>query len=491
MIIPVGHESDTVRRLPWITFIILAACIIVHIFISQSIDDHLSEVGTRSQELLHYYFQHPYLKFDPDIQKKMFGDINTEGFERQLEAYRRITREESLIPRIEEQVELNRLSEMFREALQDVPYRKWGYIPAEKNIFGLLTYMFIHGGFLHLLGNLIMLYLMGPFIEDVWGRPIFMGFYLVMGVLSAFLYGMNYPELQGPLIGASGAIAGVMGAFFVRYLKTKITFFYFFFPFFRGTFQAPAWLMLPLWFLLQIFNAKMIDSANSQGGSGVAYWAHIWGFLLGAVVAYGMKVFKVEEKYIHTKIEAKIDTGDALPKAINEVIKLKRAGKFEEAFSLLSKLAGKHAANPETAERLWDLGTDLGINEENENFFTSLIEKEIRRDQMEQALQHYRQLKDKLLQFRLHPTYKVALMDYLVQRNEVAEANRFAYELLEELNTESSPGLLVKFAFAALKLDPSIAQKAIELCEKHPEITPDQRAQLKQALEFWPPNEAF
>jgi len=482
MIIPVGHESDTVRRLPWVTFVFIAVCFIVHIFISRSIDDHLNEVETRGRELLQYYFQHPYLKFDSDIQMKMFGEQSTEVFKRQLDAYRRIPREESLISQEEEQEELNRLSQRFREALQNVPYRKWGYIPAEQNLLGLLAYMFIHGGFLHLLGNMFMLYLMGPFIEDVWGRPIYTVFYLVMGVLAAFLYGMHYPDFQGPLIGASGAIAGVMGAFLVRYLRTKITFFYFFFPFFRGTFQAPAWLMLPLWLLLQLFNARMIDSVNSEGGGGVAYWAHIWGFLLGAAAAYGIKVFKVEEKYIHTKIEAKIDTGDALPKAINEVIKLKRIGKIGEAFYLLNQLAGKHAENPETAERLWDLGADMGIREENEKFFISLIEKEIRRNRMEQALQHYRQLKEKLPKFQLHQTYKAALMDFLAQRNEVQEATRLANELLEEISTDSSPGLLLKFASTALKLDSSIAQKAVEICDKHPEITPDQIAQLKKSL---------
>ena len=486
MIIPVGHESDTVRRLPWITFIIIAVCIVVHIFISRSIDDHLNEVETQGRELLQYYFLHPYLKFDSDIRKMMYGDQDPQIFERQLDVYRRMQQEEGLFSQKEvqeeEQKELDRLSQRFRETLQDVPYRKWGYIPAEQNLLGLLAYMFILGGFLHLLGNMFLLYLMGPFIEDVWGRPIYTVFYLVMGVLAAFFYGMHYPDFQGPLIGASGAIAGVMGAFLIRYLKTKITFFYFFFPFFRGTFQAPAWVMLPLWLLLQIFNARMIDSVNSQGGGGVAYWAHIWGFVLGAAVAYGMKVFKVEEKYIHTKIEAKIDTGDPLPKAINEVIKLKRMGKIGEAFYLLNELAGKHAANPETAERLWDLGTNIGIKEENEKFFTSLIEKEIRRDWMDQALLHYRQLKEKLSQFQLHQTYKTALMDFLAQRNEMQEATRLANELLEELNTDTSPGLLLKFASTALKLDSSIAQKAVELCGNHSEITPDQKAQLKKNL---------
>ena len=485
MIIPVGHESDTVRRLPWITFILIAACFVVHIFISGSINDHVEQVETRGRELLDYYVSHPYLAFDPDLLVKMFGEQGKEAFESQLEAYRQIPREESLTSLEVEQEELDRLSQRFLQALQNVPYVKWGYIPAEKNLWGLLAYMFIHGGFLHLLGNMLLLYLMGPFIEDVWGRPIYAVFYLTMGVLAAFLYGLHYPNFQGPLIGASGAIAGVMGAFFIRYLKTKITFFYFFFPFFRGTFQAPAWLMLPLWLLLQLFNARMIDSVNSQGdGGGVAYWAHIWGFLLGTAVAYGMKVLKIEEKFIHSKIEAKIDTGDALPKAINEVIQLKRMGKTGEAFYLLSELTSQYGSHPETAERLWDLGMDVGIKEENEKFFTSLIEKQIRRDQMEQALLHYRQLRGKLPNVSLHLTYKAALMDYMAQRNEIQEATSLANELIEEINTDSSPGLLLKFTATVLKLDGSIAQRAVDLCDKHPEITPDQKIQLKNNREL-------
>ncbi len=109
MIIPVGHERDSVRRLPWVTFVIIAVCIIVHIIISRSIDGHFKEVETSGRELLEYYFQHPYLKFDSDIQKMMFGE-QTEIFERQLDAYRRIPRQESLISQEEEQKELNRLS---------------------------------------------------------------------------------------------------------------------------------------------------------------------------------------------------------------------------------------------------------------------------------------------------------------------------------------------------------------------------------------------
>ena len=162
-------------------------------------------------------------------------------------------------------------------------------LPAQRPVFcitikpsTLITYQFLHGGFLHLFGNLFFLFLAGPFIEDVWGRPVFAAFYLTAGALSALMFALRYPELDEPLIGASGAVAGVMGAFLVRYWKTRIRFLYFFIPFRPGTFTAPAWLMLPLWFARELVFAQAWDVASpGTGGGGVAHWAHVWGFAFG------------------------------------------------------------------------------------------------------------------------------------------------------------------------------------------------------------------
>lgn len=482
MIIPVGHESDTVRRLPWITFGIIGICIVVHLLISTKINRDIKAAEDSAQKLVEYYFEHPYLELNPDVRKMLFGDRNSEAIENQLDAYRNMMGNQIPTTAQLEQEWLDKLSVQLLEILNGVTYRKWGYIPAERKSSGLITYMFIHGGWLHLLGNLLLLYLMGPFIEDVWGRPIFAAFYLVMGISSAAMYGLHYPNLQGPLIGASGAIAGVMGAFLIRYLKTRITFFYFFFFIVRGTFEAPAWLILPLWLGLQIFNAKILDTVNPDGGGGVAYWAHVWGFVLGAAVAYGIKVLKIEEKYIHPKIEAKIDTGDEIPNTINTIIKRMNAGRPGEAFMLMLDLLKKAPPTPEMLETLWNLGIQIGLRYEYEEFFIPLLEKEIRRGHLDSASRHYRRLNNELPDIKLNLTYKIALIEFLSERNEFQEARQLAAEALEEITPETPSGVLLKFTLAALKLKIPQIQKAIEICRQHPEMMNEQREMLNKRL---------
>ena len=128
--------------------------------------------------------------------------------------------------------------------------------------------MFLHGGWLHLFGNLLLLFLTGPFIEDRWGRPAFLAFYLAAGLAAAGLFVARFPELSLPLIGASGAIAGCMGAFLVRFFRTRMQYFYWF-GIFVGTFSAPAWLMLPLWFGNELLMARVSEAVAPLGGSGV------------------------------------------------------------------------------------------------------------------------------------------------------------------------------------------------------------------------------
>ena len=149
----------------------------------------------------------------------------------------------------------------------------------------LITYTFIHAGFLHLLGNLFIFYLVGPALEDAWGRPLFAALLSCCpGVAAALVFVARYPDLMEPLIGASGAIAGVMGAFAVRYWNSRITFVYFVWMIriYRGTFSAPAWLMLGLWALGELAFAMGIWAFFSIADLGdVGFLAHVGGFVFG------------------------------------------------------------------------------------------------------------------------------------------------------------------------------------------------------------------
>jgi membrane associated rhomboid family serine protease len=162
---------------------------------------------------------------------------------------------------------------------------KWSAIPA--NITGghdwitILTAMFMHGSWSHILGNMVYLWAFGPEIEDAMNRLLYLAFYLLGGLVAMLAQIAANPHSTVPNLGASGAIAAVMGAFLVTYPHDRIRTFLLFFVFVRIAF-IPSALLIGFWFLSQLFSAGAV--AQVQTG-GVAYLAHIGGFLFGVVTA--------------------------------------------------------------------------------------------------------------------------------------------------------------------------------------------------------------
>ena len=141
-----------------------------------------------------------------------------------------------------------------------------------------ITATFVHGGWLHLLGNMLFLWVFGNNVEDRFGRLRFLLFYLGVGVLSTYAFALTGPDSQQPLVGASGAISGVLGAYLLLFPRARVVSlvsFLFFLPL-----PLPAWLVLGLYFVLQAFYAS---GAGLAGGE-VAYLVHVVGFLLGVGV---------------------------------------------------------------------------------------------------------------------------------------------------------------------------------------------------------------
>jgi len=154
-----------------------------------------------------------------------------------------------------------------------------------QQVFALFSSMFLHGGWLHLLGNMWTLWIFGDNVEDRLGRVRYLALYLASGIAAALLHIFTNAGSGVPTIGASGAIAGVMGAYFRFYpharIQTLVP------PFVFGPyFVLPAILFLGWWFLLQFFNGALsLHASGGQGFSGVAWWAHVGGFIFGFGVA--------------------------------------------------------------------------------------------------------------------------------------------------------------------------------------------------------------
>jgi membrane associated rhomboid family serine protease len=167
----------------------------------------------------------------------------------------------------------------------------YGVVPAAFNPITLFTSMFLHGGWWHIIGNMWYLWIFGDNVEDRFGHGRFIIFYLLCGMTAGFGQIIMEPTSLLPTIGASGAIAGVMGAYFVLFPRSRVLTLIPIFLF--DVIEVPAIFLLGFWFLMQLFNAGAVAVTAGTGGGGVAFAAHVAGFLVGMV---GVFVFRKREQ---------------------------------------------------------------------------------------------------------------------------------------------------------------------------------------------------
>jgi membrane associated rhomboid family serine protease len=165
----------------------------------------------------------------------------------------------------------------------------WGVIPARLHPVTLLTSMFLHGGWSHIIGNMLFLWAFGKSLEDALGHTRFLVFYLGCGLAAGITHvAFNYYSFL-PTVGASGAIAGVMGAYLIKFPRARIRTVIFIFVFFTTT-DLPAAFLLVYWFITQLFAGYGSIAHTNVTDSGVAWFAHIGGFITGMILVSLMPV---------------------------------------------------------------------------------------------------------------------------------------------------------------------------------------------------------
>ena len=186
-------------------------------------------------------------------------------------------------------VVLNLLVYMREFGLSDKEFetfiRTFGLVPATFNWGDVFSSMFVHGGLMHLVGNMLYLWIFGDNVEDRMGHARFLAFYLLCGVAAALAQTFVSADSIVPMVGASGAVAGVMGAYFVLYPKSRVLTL---FPFPLTLIEIPAVYLLGLWFVMQFVNGlgSLAPRVEGQLAGGVAFWAHIAGFAAGVLLIF-------------------------------------------------------------------------------------------------------------------------------------------------------------------------------------------------------------
>jgi membrane associated rhomboid family serine protease len=489
ILIPLGHEHEAVRRRPLVTFGVMAACLVAFLAVWLGGGGADERAEQRVGEAVEYFLEHPYLELDPKLSRLLFGGQGDETVEELLSIYRQqYPAPDDAGVVAEQQARLDELTAAALGVVDGHPLRRWGLVPAQPDLLSLLSHMFMHAGWMHLLGNLLILYLAGPFIEDVWGRGLYFGFYVLAGIAAAVAHMASTPESMVPMIGASGAIAGVMGAFLVRYGSSRIEFFYMIGLFARGTFWAPAWLMLPLWFGEQLFMGLMVSGLGIEGG--VAYWAHAGGFLFGVAFAFALRSARVEERYIAPRIEAKVSpTVVRTHPLLERALRLKEGGEPRAAWMMLSRVLADEPHNLDACLSIWDIATSEGWVEQGAPALQQVIREELRTGDHEMAIRHWLELLQHCPQARVEPGLLARIALALAANRQLDEAGQAMRAALDQGAAGVTTSQLLKLGGFAKTLDQGLARRAAELALERPDLHPSEReealalAQAAQAVQ--------
>jgi membrane associated rhomboid family serine protease len=250
MVIPI-HDENPVRRTPVVTYALIVINLVVFIFLEPVHHSLTADTSVARQECTQVRFFDEYAAIPREMLTDKPLPPHAYGIETQQGA--------TLVCR--------------------------SSFPHKNAVLSVLYAMFLHGGWLHILGNMLFLFIFGNNIEDRLGRVWFLLFYLIAGYIAAYGFALANRDSTTTLVGASGAIAGVLGAYLVLYPRARVRTlipigFIFVWP------RLPAWVVLGLWFGLQYWYST---GAAVATGAGVAYLAHVVGFLFGALVALPLR----------------------------------------------------------------------------------------------------------------------------------------------------------------------------------------------------------
>jgi membrane associated rhomboid family serine protease len=482
MLIPLRHENMQGRRWPVITFGIIALNCIAFLGTHSIIDRQGPQLGEVKLHLLLLAAAHPELKVpekaEEFVSSVQIRDANlwkaAQAPNREIEdswdAKMRLQSEPDVL-----QQEMDSLGQSYAELDSASLLNKYAFVPAHPTAVSLLTANFLHGGWLHLIGNMWFLWLAGAILEDTWGRLIYPAFYLLAGLLAFQVHAMVNVGSFTPTLGASGAIAGLMGAFLVRFPTTKIEMGYLLlFRFYR--FKMAAYWLLPVWLLMEVFYGSVFRTS-----SGVAHWAHVGGFVFGALIAVAVQKTGLEqmaEKGIQEKISWV--SHPLLAEASEQIEK----GELDQAAATLRKMLQEKSDSIDAYRMLQRIYWQKNDSSAQRDALAKLLALEIKANDHEGALQTFQDFKNSVGE-KLPASIWLEFCRMLEAQPDISRAADEYLELAQTYPVER-PGLLAQMAAGRIYLKrlnrPADALRLYEAAQASPIPHADWQSTIEKGI---------
>jgi len=375
MIIPISHENMETRRWPVITIALIALNVIIFILTYKTLDNEIQQIAEIKLKILAIAIMFPDVDMQPESRQivddfkkhnpdawETLDDADTDGrgepqypgniLSTLLNNNKIAKDKQQFYAMLQKQ--MDSLNEQFVKLSSKAISERYAFVPAHPNPASYLTANFLHGGWLHLIGNMWFLWLAGFVLEDAWGRWLYLAFYLVAGAVAIQFHLWTNIGSTVPTLGASGAVSALMGAFLIRFPKMKIqmVFIFWFIWLIVKKFKIAAYWLLPLWLAIEVFSGKL-----SENNSGVAHWAHVGGFLFGMIAAMAI-INSGLERSVNKVIEEKLGLAKS---EIEQADELMEQGKLDDALAILT---GYVAANPNSLDG-WEMMRRIYASQRN------------------------------------------------------------------------------------------------------------------------------
>lgn len=475
-IVPVGIDNTKLNRVPWVTISVIVLCVLVWLLGSLRAEKNMMRA---TREVMSYAFNHPYLDIPEEFTEFLTRHkmISMFHLAEQLRAGMTDDEEDSFPPSHEQfQVEQEQFQTMAEELLFKYGvtfYEKWGLIPAEFHVHTLFTAIFVHAGFMHLFGNMIFLFFTAPFLEDRWGRPFFTIFFLAAGLLGGILFMITAPSTHVPMVGASGAISGVLGAFLIKFTKRKFNFLIFGILYFRAfhfEFSLPAWVVVSLFIL-----GDILMIALTGAHSPIAHWAHIGGFTTGIGTALFLRL---------TRLEPKLNPGGFDPDYpefnLDEGVEyLEVRGEHEKALTMLGEA---ELNEPELQNKYWEMALKFRDLSHMKKAAHPLFTQALKNRQRQQALYFWLVFMENKSMLPIRHSQFLQFLDLLLTEEDSEEAFD-ALKLYLDKREHFSSVQIMDLGQIAFRIHRGAVELIVNTARKISEVSPTQLLKLQNMKE--------
>jgi membrane associated rhomboid family serine protease len=438
-----------------VTYALIAACMLAFLAAERGTRGVDAAAETGLKQASDYFIEHPYLKPPRRLQPHLDAAVVERARESYREArQRRGAPELSLGIQRRQQATLDGLVWQSLAEFDSLPSQRWGMRPERQDPLSFVTHVFIHAGWLHLVGNLAFLLILGFYLECAWGGPLFALLVLGGAVVSAGAVAVASPGLANPLIGMSGVVATLLGAFAIRLAGIWKEGAY---PFLLVT--GVTWLLLPVWLGTEWSVALAIEGGPLRVGTGgVSYWGFAAGSTFGAAVAAAIWLLGAEETLLNPAMDSK-RTVMASP-LLDRAVEACGEGHFHEAFRLLSSLLSREPDNRDAALAMWDVASEFGRPGAAAAGMLRVIRDDIQRRDHAAAVDHWLSLAAQGLAADAEPALLTRMALLLREANQPAAAVKALHLALERSENDNTTAVASRVARAARDLDPDTAEEA-------------------------------